>query len=326
VFFPRAIVATLAALGLGLLVAGTAAGAGGTAPSPGAAPCQPWRVNTVARNLGVLENLEPDGRGALLLSNNGSNRIDRLQPNGRVSTLIGDVPSPGGQRIRGHHLYFNTGDSAQAGILGTTDGTIERYNLRTGRLVTWASGLSMPNGLLFLPDGDAVVSRDSPGWGITRIPRSDPSRPRRNWVRTDDSNGLAVDPSKRWIYFDQTFQPGNDVMRARISQPRRVQRVASLGNGVVADDMTIDRRGILYVASNRPAPAGALIRLNPYTKRKCVIATGLGDPSAVKFGCGPGWSSHALYVTGFEGGVYEIKAPAGARPPRGTCDAAGSAG
>jgi hypothetical protein len=316
------IVIALALLAAGLAVGGNAVAARGTPEAERGGQCRPWRVGTVARNLGVLENLEPDGRGGLLLSDNGANRIDRLSASGRLRTLIPDVPSPGGQRIRGHYLYFNTGDSAQAGVLGTTDGTIQRYNLLTGKRTTWATGLSMPNGLLFLPGGDAIVSRDSPGWGITRIPRANPDHPRRNWVRTDDSNGLTIDPTGTWVYFDQTFQPGNEVMRARIAHPRHVERVASLGNGLVADDMTIDRRGNLYIASNRPAPLGELVRLNPDDGRRCVIATGLGDPSAVKFGCGPGWSSHALYVTGFEGSVYEVRPPAGVRAPRGTCDAA----
>jgi sugar lactone lactonase YvrE len=154
-----------------------------------------------------------------------------------------------------------------------------------------------------------VVSRDSPGWGITRIPFADPAHPQRNWVHTDDSNGLAVDPTNTWLYFDQTFQPGGQVMRARISNPSDVEAVASLGNGLDLDDLTIDRAGNLYIAANLPAPLGEVIRLDPKTKQQCVIASGLGDPSAVKFGSGPGWNPRALYVTGFEGSVYELTPP-----------------
>jgi hypothetical protein len=306
-------------LALALLVA--VALAGGSAHATGGQPCQPWHVRTVATGLGVRENLEPDGRGGLLISVNGSNAIDRLTPNGATRRLIANVPSPGGQRIRGHYLYFNTGDSPQAAILGSTDGTIERYDLRSGRRVTWSRGLAMPNGLIFLPGGDAAVSRDSPGWGITRVPFDDPNRIQRNWVQTDDSNGMAVDPTRTWLYFDQTFQPGGVVMRARLSRPDDIQQVASLGQGVVLDDLTIDRRGILYITSNRPAPLGELIRLDPYTKRQCVIATGLGLPSAVKFGCGRSWPRNHLFVVGFEGSVYDVWPPAGVPAPKGTCDA-----
>ncbi|HKN93548.1 MAG TPA: hypothetical protein VJU60_04375 [Thermoleophilaceae bacterium] len=298
----------------------SSAGAEG-APAASGAACTPWTVRTVASGLGVLENLEPDGSGGLLVSNNGANEIDRLTPDGRVGTLIPNVPSPGGERIRGGSLYFNTGDSPQAGVLGTTDGTVQRYDLSSGALSTWSSGLSMPNGLVFLPSGDAAVSRVSPGWGITRIPATDSADPQRNWVETNDSNGLAVDPTGTWLYFDETFQPGGLVMRARIADPSDVEQVASLGQGLVLDDMTIDRQGVLYIAANRPAPAGELIRLDPRTGQGCVIASGLGDPSAVKFGCGPGWPSDHLFVVGFEGSLYDLSPPAGIRPPRGTCDA-----
>ena len=312
-------IAVVTAVLLGLVVGSVGVPADRAAAA--ATPCVPWHVRTIASGLGVLENLEPDGSGGLLISNNGANEIDRMTPDGHVTTLIPGVPSPGGQRIHGGFLYFNTGDSAQAGILQTADGTIQRYDLTTHARVTWSSGLAMPNGLLFLPNGDAVVSRDSPGHGITRIPFADPMHPQPNWVTTNDSNGMAIDPTNTWLYFDQTFQPGGLVLRARLSDPSDVEQVASLGQGLVLDDLTIDRAGDLYLAANRPAPLGELIRLDPATGSSCVIASGLGDPSAVKFGCGPGWPSNHLFVVGFAGDVYDISPPAGSAAPRGVCDA-----
>ena len=132
---------------------------------------------------------------------------------------------------------------------------------------------------------------------------------------------MAIDPTNTWLYFDQTFQPGGLVLRARLSDPSDVEQVASLGQGLVLDDLTIDRAGDLYLAANRPAPLGELIRLDPATGSSCVIASGLGDPSAVKFGCGPGWPSNHLFVVGFEGDVYDISPPTGSAAPRGVCDA-----
>src|SRR5436309_8966395 len=92
--------ALVAAALVGLLVALL------SAPSSRAATfsCTPWNVRTIANGLGVLENLEPDGQGGLLISNNGANDIDRMTPDGHTSTLIGGVPSPGGERIRGGYL------------------------------------------------------------------------------------------------------------------------------------------------------------------------------------------------------------------------------
>jgi hypothetical protein len=90
-----------------------------------------------------------------------------------------------------------------------------------------------------------------------------------------------------------------------------VEQVASLGQGLVLDDLTIDRAGDLYIAANRPAPLGEVIRLDPVDRASCVIASGLGDPSAVKFGRGAGWPSDHLYAVGFEGDVYDLSPPAG---------------
>jgi sugar lactone lactonase YvrE len=270
---------------------------------------------------GWLENLVFDPHRGLFVSGLTAGKILHVSPSGSTRVLIDDVHTPGGLRIRRGFLYFNTGDDASSGVGNVADGTIDRYRFSTNRRTTWARGLTMPNGLIFLPSGDAAVSRDSPGWGITRIPFADPAHPQRNWVTTNDSNGMAVDPTGTWLYFDQTFQPGGLVLRARISDPSDVRQVASLGQGLDLDDLTIDREGILYIAANRPAPFGQLIRLDPATGRSCVIADGLGFPSAVKFGCGPGWPRDHLFVVGFQGDVYDVSAPAGVAAPQGRCDA-----
>lgn len=81
--------------------------------------------------LGSLENLEFDWRGGLLLSAIDAKAIQRLTRDGKVTTLAAGVNAPGGQRLRGRILYFNTGDSAGSAALGTPDGTIERLNLDT---------------------------------------------------------------------------------------------------------------------------------------------------------------------------------------------------
>jgi sugar lactone lactonase YvrE len=168
----------------------------------------------------------------------------------------------------------------------------------------------MPNGLVFLPNGDAVVSRDlGTGTGMTRIRARNPEHPQFNWAQLDDTNGMAVDPRGRWLYTVETFAPESRVYRIRIGNPSRIEVVASLGEGTVPkglDDMTIDARGRLYIAASI---AGEVIRLNPRTGVSCVIASGLQFPSAVKFGRGPGWSKRSLYVTGFDGAVIRLAPP-----------------
>jgi hypothetical protein len=179
-----------------------------------------------------------------------------------------------------------------------------------------AKGLPMANGLVFLPNGDALISRDLGGApGITRVPHGDPAHP-VPWAQTDDSNGMAVDPSGKWLYANQTFKPDSPVLRIRVSDPSQIEVLARVGEAKGLDDMTIDRAGILYLAANA---TGEIIRLDPKTGSSCTIAGGFRNTSAVKFGCGPGWPSDHLFVVGFDGVVREISPPAGPVRTEGDC-------
>jgi sugar lactone lactonase YvrE len=281
-------------------------------PSAGAAPpdpCTPWTQSTVKSGLGSLENLEFDGDGGLLISASGPGAIERLTPDGTVTTLIPDVNAPGGQRLVGRTLYVNTGDAAASGLMGTADGTLDRFDLDTHQRSTFASGLTMPNGLAVLPNGDFVVSRDiGSGTGITRIPHDDPAHPQTNWAKLDDQNGMAVDPTGTFLYAVQTFTPDSAVYKFRISDPSDMSVVATLAGPTPKglDDMTIDAAGILYIAANG---TGEVIRVDPATGDHCTIVSSLQNPSSLKFGRGPGWDTSHLYLTGFDGAVRELSPP-----------------
>jgi len=283
-------------------------GALGASSAQGA--CTTWSQRTELSGQGLLENLAFDHRSALLLSASTQDAILRVDRRGNVEHLIDDVNAPGGLRVRGDVLFFNTGDSAISGLQNLSDGTIERFRFKTGQRSVYAQGLTMPNGLIFLPNGDAVVSRDiGTGTGMTRIPAGDPEHPELNWARLDDTNGMAVDPGGRYLYTVATFRPEAPVYRIKIKDPSRIRVVAELGEGgglLALDDMTIDRRGRLFIAANL---AGEVIRLNPDTGASCVIASDLQNPSAVKFGRGRGWSNRSLYVTGFDGTVKRLTPP-----------------
>jgi sugar lactone lactonase YvrE len=278
--------------------------AAATSAYPHPNPCSQWQARTLLSGQGWLENLGFDGRGSITISALDQGRLLRLSHPRRLTTLLAPVASPGGQARRGRVLYFNTGDLAT----DQPTGTIDRLNLRTGRRSTWARGLTAPNGLVLLPNGDAVVSRDvGTGTGLTRIPAHDPGHPQFQWARLDDTNGLAVDPSGRWLYVDRTFSPRGEVDRVSISNPRRVQVVGELGAGVFPDDMTIDKRGILYIAG---FVSGKIHRLDPRTSSSCAIASGLTQPTSVRFG-GPGWPARRLYVTDAGGHLSELVPPRG---------------
>ena len=264
--------------------------------------------------------MEADGTGGLLVSASNQDAVVRLTPNGKATKLVSPVISPGGLRVRRGVLFFNTHDTLESGLMDRPDGTIGRFDLKTHRRTVYARNIIMPNGLVFLPNGDALTSRDIGGPpAIFVVPHGDPAHP-RTWANTDDSNGMAVDPTGTWLYANQTFKQDSPVLRIRISDPTKIEVLARVGPIKGLDDMAIDRAGILYLAANG---TGELIRLDPRTRRSCVIAGGAGsgwrNTSAVKFGCGPGWPSDRLYVVGFDGVVRELTPP-GPRPhARGDC-------
>lgn len=285
---------------------------GATAPAR-AQECARWSMRTVVEGLGSLENLEPDGRGGMLISASSRSAVERLLPDGTRTTVAANMPSPGGLRVRGHILYANTGDSAANGVTGDESGTIERINLRTGARRTYTSGLSMPNGLVFDAEGNAYTSRDlGLDAAVTKVPADDPQRPDKQWAQLADTNGLAIDPTNTWLYVATTFNAEAAVYRIRLDDPTVIEKIAELGtllgdplNGL--DDMTIDTEGILYITANG---MGRIWRLDPGTGESCVIADGLQTPSAVKFGRGKGWAADHLFVSGFDGRIRELTPPA----------------
>jgi hypothetical protein len=292
------------AASLGVADALTALASQRRAPAAASArrgPCAGWRVHTLLRGQGWLENLAFDGRGSITLSALDQGRILRLSRKRRLSTLV-RVSGPGGQARRGHILYFTTGVLPAP----TLRGTIDRLDLRTGRRSTWARGLNIPNGLAILRNGDAVVSRDlGLNTGLTRVRARDPRHPQFGWARLDDTNGLAVDPRGRWLYVARIFSAMGEVDRVSIAHPRRVKAVGYLGAGAMPDDMTVDQRGILYIAG---FGNGKVYRLDPRTHASCAIARGLARPTSARFG-GPGWRTRSLYVTDVDGHLYELSPP-----------------
>jgi len=267
--------------------------------STGNSGCAAWSVRTLVSGQGWLENLAFDGRGSITISALSQGRLLKFSHSHRLATLLTSVVAPGGESRRDQVLYFNTGDTVPI----APRGTIDRLDLRTGRHVTWARGLTMPNGLVVLRDGDAIVTGLASG--VTRIPARSPNHPQFNWAAVEGTNGIVVDHSGRWLYVDRTLSSDGEVDRILISDPRHVEVVGRLGAGVQPDDMAIDRQGIVYVAG---FGTGKIYRLNPRTGSSCVIAGGLTQPTSARFG-GPGWPSGDLFVTDAGGHLSELTPP-----------------
>lgn len=299
-----------------LTLAAPATGAVGAAsphqaPVPSSPNCATWTQKRIAYSLGILEALLPDNHGGMLLSSSTHNAIERLTPNGRVKVLA-KVPSPG-QIVwwgrPGTRVMFPTGDALQSGALSKADGTLQLLNLRTRKLTTYATGLTMPNGLALDRDRTAYVTRDTGGGtGITRISAKRGHKVTTNWARVPDTNGIAIDRKTRQMYVDQTFTLDAPIVRVPMAHPGREQQIANLiGLGgftpKLLDDLYRGPNGVLYLPANG---GGDLLSFNPRTGQKCLIASGLGNPSDVTIGTGHGWRKGALFVCGFDGTVREF--------------------
>ena len=141
---------------------------------------------------------------------------------------------------------------------------------------TWVTGLGMASGVARAVDGTIFASNDLG----THIERIDPGRSvERHWAKLWSANGLAVDPSGRYLYAAQTFtRPA--IARIELANPRNVTTHAAPGwpaLGAALDGITIDPGGRLYVAANG---AGQIWRVDT-GGTICALARGLKFPSAV---------------------------------------------
>lgn len=289
-----------------LVGSSSVAGAATSASSPN--PCGVWHEKRIAYSLGILEALLPDNNGGMLLSSSTHNAIERLTPDGRVK-LLAKASSPGQLVWHGRHtVMFPTGDGFASGALNRADGTLQLLSLRTHKLKTYATGLTMPNGLAVDGDGTAYVTRDTGfGTGITRISALAPHRVTPNWSNLSDTNGIAIDTERRVMYVDRTFEANAPVFRIPMANPAGRKQIRDLsGQGgftpKLLDDLTLSN-GVLYIPANG---GDELFSFDTRTHRSCLIASDLGNPSDVTVGTGHGWRKGALFVCGFDGTVREL--------------------
>ncbi len=270
-------------------------------------------MRTVATGLGLpLENLAFDGRGGLLVSKTlfaGNGSVDRVTPDGAVSTLL-PVSGPGALTVRGNELYVNTGHKTLDGTLGLKTGTIDIFDLDTGKRRTWATGLTMPDGGTILPNGDAVISTlIGPKRGLWLVRKENPSAPERYGPDLLGPNGMVVGNDGRTLYVANTGGPDFQIAAidlANPSAPAKKIRLQAPWPLNIIDDLALGSDGRLYTAGEH----GIVYRVDPDSGATCAIATGVHLGSSVRFGAGPGWDPESLYSTGFDGTVRRLVPPA----------------
>ncbi|MDR3655533.1 MAG: hypothetical protein P4L48_07640 [Mycobacterium sp.] len=271
----------------------------------------PWRATTVASNLGSLENLGFDGSGTMLVSRTvgNSGQLYRLTADGRGSTFVPNVPAPGSITVADGAAYFTTGNSFLSGIFGSMDGGIDRVDLGTGALTTIAAGLTMPNGMVRLPDGSFIVSRNL-GWttGLTKV-EADGSYETRFAPSVTMANGLTYDPARNVVIASMDLHPVSTLAFVDLDNPAHIRTVnlGLFGLFGFPDDLTIGPDGLIYMAMD----GGDIVRVDPDQHAACILASGMFLSTSVRFGAGPGWDPHALYSTDLGGTVHKLTPSSG---------------
>jgi hypothetical protein len=266
----------------------------------------PWRATTVASGLGSLENLGFDGAGTMLVSRTvgNSGQLYRLTPDGRGSSLVPNVAAPGSITVADGAAYFTTGNSFLSGIIGSRDGTIARVDLATGALTTVVTKLTMPNGMVRLPDGSFIVSRNL-GWttGLTRI-SADGTGETPFAPSVTMANGLAYDAAHNTVIASMDLHPVTTLAFVDLGDPAHVHTVdlGLFGLFGFPDDLTISPDGLIYLAMD----GGDIVRIDPDRHAACILASSMFGSTSVRFGAGPGWDSQALYSTDLFGTIHKL--------------------
>jgi sugar lactone lactonase YvrE len=294
-----------AALAFAVALIGAPASQASSLPSCPGAP-QP---QVLYKGFGVLESVISDSQGRLYFTDTANNRIMRSDgPGVPPQQFATGIESGGGMVFdpATGDLLVGYGDGLANGVAGTLNpqAGVVRVNTGTGAVTPYATGTQMSNGIARGPDGSLYASNDL-GFGIDRI---DPGTHgvTLNWASLFSSNGLVVDPTGRYLYSAQTFQPPA-IARIDLADPSHVETVFSGPLDAISaglDGMTRDDAGNLYVAANFRQE---IWKVDPATGGACALARGLSNPSSVAFGGGTaGFIKQNLYAVTFGGEVVEL--------------------
>lgn len=271
---------------------------------PGGAP----KTNVLLSDQGTLESVITDTKGRLFFTSPaGLMRLDRRDAKPK---LITPIDGGGGLAFdTDGKLVVGYGNTIENGSNGDSTGPSGLYKVDpdSGKFTTYATGLSMANGVARAPDGAFYASNDI-GHNIDRIVNG---KTERGWSQVESGNGMAVDLTGRYLFVNQTFRPAA-IARIDLAHPDQVTTFAAptdpsdLPAGL--DGMTIDAGGRLFSAANG---AGQVWRANA-DGSLCLLLDGLpkfpDGPSAVAVGDRHGTFGAAnLYVVTFGGQLIEIE-------------------
>jgi sugar lactone lactonase YvrE len=297
------------------------------APLPGALPTQPACPDAPTPVLFAqwdtqLENLAFDGAGSLYVSDLGGDRLLSFGADG-VALVVDDVPGMHGMTLGPDGLLY-VGGADGAGAAG-----VWRYtSLSPAARELVLGGLEAANGMAFDRDGNLFVSNPlgtAPPY-LVRAPAEDLSA-WTAWGSTYGTNGLWLDPADGSLVSAITADQSSPIVRISTSAADDVETLAMLSFGAATlqpgvhapqgdargvapkglDDLTLGPDGAIYVTAH---VSGEVLRVDASTGDACVLASGLQEPTSLRFAHGFGGWDGALFITDMGGeGVTALATP-----------------
>jgi virginiamycin B lyase len=278
-----------------------------------------------------LENLAFDGRGNLYLSDSGKDQTVRVKVDGSSSIAL----DRGGNGLvwgPDERLYVAVPAGDATDILRAVDADATSFEV-------YVAGVPAYNGLDFDGAGNLYASDDNlqpPATppDLIRIPPADPSK-WEAWTDLTGPDGIVYDPVHDVLYTDIVADQSSPIIRFSPTDPSKSEVVAFLSFGLFTlepnahgpqgdpqntvpkgpDDLTVGPDGLLYVAGH---VSGEVIRLDPVTGEACILASGLEEPSSVRFARGFGPHDGKLFVSTWGGtGVVGLAQTTAGAPPAG---------
>jgi sugar lactone lactonase YvrE len=277
-----------------------------------------------------LENLAFDGAGSVYVSDSGRDRLLRFTPDGgatvllQTAGLIGLVFDPGGRLYIGAAMDAATGGAGPWQVWRFDDTDSPEH-------VIYAEGLPSSNGMAFDPAGNLYVSNPlgtRPPYLVKIPPSATLPAPWSEWWTGYGPNGLVPDAANGSLLAAISGDGSSPIVRLPFADPSQATIVADLSFGFATlqpgvhepsdptlpllpkglDDLTLGPDGRIYLAAHL---TGEILRVDPTDGSACVLASGLREPTSVRFAHGFGGYEGDLFITINGGiGVSGLFAPA----------------
>jgi serine/threonine-protein kinase len=248
----------------------TAAPAATPRPTPTLGPARYTPV-VLAHGFGMPDDLTLDAAGDVLFADQANGSVNRLAPDGHVTTLASGLPETEGIIAEGDGslLVAVQGQDGQGidRILRLTPGGAAPHVFASFANATGKAGL---DGISVDPRTGDILAADSPNGVVYRVSADGRhiTPLARGFVRPTD----AIADAAGNVYVADEY--GNSV--ARIAADGSVTKLASVP---LADDLAFDVDGTLLVTALN---GDTLVRLDPATgKQLAVVAGGLHEPQGL---------------------------------------------